>query len=106
MNQNQNMVQNPKKEVPKTKEMNDKDYITCILETEKNMAKNYAVALNEASNEPLFEDYFTMFQDIQKMQRNLYELMFQKGWYPLERADATKVEQKYNQLSGEQEELE
>lgn len=105
MDQNQNMVQNPKNEVPKTTEMNDKDYITCVLEGEKNMAKNYVVALTEASNEPLFEDYFTMYQSIQKMQRNLYELMFQKGWYPLERSESAKIEQKYNQLSQEREEL-
>lgn len=105
MEQNQNMIQNPKTEVPNTTEMNDKDYITCVLEGEKNMAKNYVVALTEASNEALFEDYFTMYQAVQKMQRDLYELMFQKGWYPLEKAEPDKIEQKYQQLTNEKQQL-
>lgn len=102
---NQNMVENEKTEVPNTKEMNDKDYIGSILNVEKNLSNNYSIVLNEASNEWLYQEYFDMFTKIQTKQRELYELMFRKGWYPLEKAEDTKITQKYNQLSQEKEQL-
>ena len=97
---NNNIVQAPKTEVPETTEMNDQNYLNSLLETEKNMSNNLSIALNEASNETLYQELKTMFDEIQVMQRKLYELAFSLGWYPLEKAEATKITQKYNQLSG------
>lgn len=105
MNNNSNMVENPKVEVPTTKEMNDKDYITSILTIEKNMSNDYSIALNEASNECLYQEYLDMFLKVQNKQREIYELMFQKGWYPIEKAESTKVMEKYNQLTNELQQL-
>ena len=51
-----NKISNPKTDVPNTSEMNDKDYITTMLSIEKAMAKDYAVALTEASNTDLYND--------------------------------------------------
>ena len=71
-----NKIKNPKTEVPETLEMNDKDYITTMLTIEKGMVKDYAVALTEASNTELFNDYNDMFNEITKLQREIYNLMF------------------------------
>ena len=49
-----NKVQNPKTEIPANSNMNDRDFLNDILESEKNMSVNYTYALNEASNEELF----------------------------------------------------
>lgn len=98
-------VQNPKTEVPATKEMNNKDYLNAILETEKNMSVNMCIALNEASNETLFQELYTLFEDIKKSQRELYELAFRKGWYPLEKETPNKIQEKYNMLKQELQEL-
>ena len=49
-----NKVQNPKIELDSSIEMNDENYLNDILETEKNMSVNFTYALNEASNETLF----------------------------------------------------
>lgn len=98
-------IQNPKTEVPATKEMNDKDYLNAILETEKNMGVNMCIALNEASNEELFDELYDLFKDIKNAQRNLFELAFRKGWYPLEKELPNKITEKYNMLNQELQEL-
>lgn len=99
-------IQNPKTEVPATKEMNDKDYLNDILETEKNMSVNMCIALNEASNEELFDELYELFEDIKKSQRDLFELAFRKGWYPLEKETPNKITEKHSMLSQELQELE
>lgn len=93
-----NKICNPKTEVPQTKEMNDCNYLTDMLETEKNMSVNLCIALNEASNEDLFEELKDLFEDVKECQRDLYELSFKKGWYSLEAAEQNKIEQTYNEL--------
>ena len=41
--------------------LNDKDYISSLLSTLKQLVKNYAVSLTEASNETLYGEYKEMF---------------------------------------------
>lgn len=100
-----NKISNPKTEVPETKEMNDKDYITTVLTIEKAMVKDYAVALTEASNNDLYEDYCDMFNDVSDLQREIYNLMFKKGWYCLEQSDQNKITQKLNMIGQEFQQL-
>lgn len=96
---NNNKIQNQKTEVPQTNQMNDRDLLNDMLETEKNMSVNFTYALNEASNEELFQEIYNMFQNIKECQRDLYELAFRKGWYTLEKAEDTKITEEINNLS-------
>lgn len=96
---NNNKVQNQKTEVPQTIEMNDENYLNNMLETEKNMSVNMTIALNEASNETLYNELYEMFLQIKNAQRDLYELAFRKGWYSVEKAEQTKISEEYNSLS-------
>lgn len=102
---NNNKVQNPKTEVPATKEMNDSDMLNDLLETEKNMTNNYSIALNEASNEWLYDELIKLFKDTQDLQREMFELSFKKGWYVLEHAEEQKVTQEINKLTTKANEL-
>ena len=52
---NNNQVKNPKTEVPTGTNLNDKDYISSLLSSLKDMVKNYTIALTEASNESLYQ---------------------------------------------------
>ena len=52
-----NSISNPKTEVSKGTSLNDKDYMNSLLGTLKEMVKNYAVALTEASNENLYNTF-------------------------------------------------
>ena len=56
-----NKICNVKTEVPEQREMNDKDYITAMLEIEKSAVKNLSVSLTEASNNDLYNDFYDMF---------------------------------------------
>ncbi len=100
-----NQISNPKVEVEKGIDLNDKDYITCILTSLKELEKNYAIALTEASNEELYQKYFNIFESISKLQREVYEVMFKKGWYILEQAEQLKIQNKYQTLNKEYQDL-
>ena len=101
MDNNSNMINNPKTEVSTGIGLNDKDYLNCLLNTLKEMVKNYAVALTEASNENLYNNYKELFDRYSKLQRDVYELMFRNGWYSLERAETQKINSKIQMLSQE-----
>ena len=98
---NNNKISNPKKEVPKGICLNEKDYMNELLSCLKEMTKNYAVALTEASNEVLYNKYNNIFSDISSLQREVYEVMFKYGWYCLEKAESQKISQKYQMLNQE-----
>ena len=101
-----NKVQNPKIELDSSIEMNDENYLNDILETEKNMSVNFTYALNEASNETLFNEIYEMFKQIKASQRNLIELSFRKGFYTLEKAETNKINEEYNTLLNKFNEIE
>lgn len=101
-----NEISNPQTEVSKGIELNEKDYINCLLSTLKEMSKNYVISMTEASNEALYNRYKEIFNKISELQRETYEVMFKKGWYKLEKAEQQKISNKYNTLKKEYEELE
>lgn len=103
---NSNMISNPKTEVPTGKSLNDKDYLNCLLNSLKEMVRNYAIVLTEASNENLYNNYKEMFDNYSKLQREVYELMFYNGWYSLEKAEVQKISSKIQMLSQEITDLE
>ena len=98
---NNNEMKNPKTEVSKGVKLNDKDYMNSLLGTLKEMEKNYTVAMIEASCEKLYQEYKTMFDAYSSLQREVYELMFKKGWYVLEKAELNKINSKFQTLSQE-----
>ena len=98
---NNNKISNPKTEVPLGISFNDKDYINTLLSCLKEMVKNYATVLTEVSNETLYNEYKTMFDDYSSLQREVYETMFRKGWYIVEIVDDQKIKQKYQCLNQE-----
>ena len=98
---NNNQISNPKVEVPTGISLNDKDYISSLLSTLKQLVKDYAVILTEVSNETLYNEYKEMFNTYSSLQREVYELMFRKGWYVLEKSDANKISNKYQTLNQE-----
>ena len=98
---NNNQISNPKTEVPKGMKLNDKDYMNSLLSSLKEMVKNYAIALTEASNENLYNQYKCIFDEYATLQREVFETMFRKGWYSLEAAQSQKINSKYQMLNQE-----
>ncbi|MCQ6266697.1 spore coat protein [Fictibacillus sp. WQ 8-8] len=100
MNNNQNKIQNPESQVPKTPQMNDRDFLNDILSYEKYMTASYSTAMNEASHDALYQEIHSIFDETKNMQRELYELMFQKGWYALTPEQPQKLQQAAQQFTG------
>lgn len=98
---NNNQISNPQKEVPTGIKMNDKDYANSLLSCLKEMSKNYTIAMTEVSNESLYQKYNNVFNQILTLQREVYEMMFRKGWYILEKADNQKTSSKLQMLQQE-----
>jgi len=95
-----NKIHNQETKVPKTPQMNERDFINDMLTTEKYLAQSYNTALNEASHNDLYEELLSIYTETQNTQRSLYELMFQKGWYSLESQDPSKLQKAYDQFQG------
>ena len=93
-----NKIENEKVNVPCGKCMNDKDYANSLLSCLKELVKNYATVLTEASNEVLYNKYKEMFDTYASMQRDVFEFMFRMGWYKLEKADNNKICEKQQML--------
>lgn len=98
--QNQNAIQNPETQITKTPQMNDRDFINDILTTEKYMTDAYTTALHECSHDQLYRDVLAIYNETANAQREVYNLMFRKGWYKVEAAEPQKLQQSYQQFQG------
>ena len=100
-----NNINNKKIKVPTGINLNNKDYLTILLTNLKEMEKNMATTMTEASNERLYEHYKNMFENYSELQRKTYELMFKNGWYTLEKAQKTKINNLIKNLVSELKDL-
>lgn len=81
--------------------MADKDFVMDILEMEKNMAVNMTYALNEASCENLYKEFFKMFESISKTTKELFTYAFNENIYTLEEESKPKITKAISSLKGE-----
>ena len=77
----------------------EQDNIMILLELEKNMVKNYSVAITEASNDYLNNEFTKLFEDSKQAQRELFNFALSKGWYQIEAAEQNKISQEQQKLS-------
>ena len=94
-------IKNTKSQVKKGNNMNDEDILNDVLISYKHLVSSYAIALNEASNKNIYKLYYDVFSSSSKMQADLFDLSFKKGWYQLEMAQDNKIEEKLNCLTNE-----
>jgi spore coat protein CotF len=73
-------------------EMNDRDRINDILATEKHLTNGYCVGLNEMQNPKLRKVIQDVLKNTQDAQAQIFDQMFQKGWYKMKVADKQEVE--------------
>ena len=92
-------LKNNKTAVKKGKKLNDEDILNDILISYKHLVSSYAIALNEASNKSVYNLFLEIFINSSKMQADLFDVSFKKGWYTIETADETKIDNTYNKFS-------
>lgn len=78
--------------------VNDRDRMQDLLAQEKYMTVGYNIALNEASHDELFQVLKENADTCHQMQRQVFDTMFQKGWYKLPVADAQAMAHAYEQF--------
>ncbi len=101
--QNPNIIKNskpPGEPQVKGPEMNDRDRLNDILATEKYLTDGFNISVREASHDELYQDWMQILTETQQASRDLFNLMFQKGWYKLEAEEQQKLDQTYQQFSG------
>lgn len=80
-------------------EMNDRDRINDILAMEKYLSNGYNVGLNEMQNPVLRQVIQSILNDVHTTQFQIFDQMFQKGWYKMTVADPQEIQQKHTQFS-------
>ncbi|MDF1508551.1 spore coat protein [Robertmurraya sp. DFI.2.37] len=102
-NQQQNkQIANPSTgQLPKVKtpEMNERDFMNDGLSTCKYLTDSLNVAVREASHDQLYQEFLQILEETHQSSRDLFNLMFKKGWYKLEAAEQQKVDQAHQQFS-------
>lgn len=94
-----NTIRNPELQVPNTPQMNDRDFITDMLSTEKYMTTSYSYAVHEASHTKLYQDILSIYTETQECQRDLYNVMFKKGFYSITPEQPQTLQQTQTQFT-------
>jgi spore coat protein CotF len=100
-----NKIENPKTPVQEGINYNCCDFVNIAMTIEKNMSNNYSIAIDEASNTNLYNEYFDMFEKIKDNARNLYDFSFKNGWYSLTLEDVNEVRTKLQELESKMDAL-
>jgi len=81
-------------------EMNDRDRLNEALNYEKYLSFGYTTGLNEMQNPDLHRDVQQILNDVHNLQFQLFEEMFNRGWYKMTAADAQEIGQAFQQFDG------
>lgn len=100
---NPNKVENKRvKPLPSEEAYNDSDKLNDLLLCAKTINKSYGTFAEEASNDTLYTKIGDLSKDMGQLARDVFNLMFDKGWYKLERQDEDKIKQIHSQYKKEQ----
>ena len=73
--------------------MNDQERITDLILTEKKMTGNYDTFASECVNVKRRDDFLRILHEEHMIQSDLFQKAQSKGWYQVEPAAASKVQQ-------------
>ena len=99
------IIKNECEQVPEIECMNDEDILNDIMLCEKNISNSYSVAINEMSNKYLYKEVMSIFEDTKDMSRDIFNLMFEKGWYSIPVEEDKKIEKSYTKYNNKLSEL-
>lgn len=98
------MIKNPSTGVPEVKgpEFNDRDIINDVLATEKYLTDSYNVFVKETSHEDLYRLTMGILNETHQATRDVFNLMFKKGWYTLTSTQKQALQQTKQQFTNYQ----
>lgn len=89
----------------KSKNYSEKDISTNLLVTLKHMKQEFNTFTQEASNETLYTDIFTLYESISQLQRDVFEMMSAQGWYKMTADTNKNISKAYTKFSKSESEL-
>jgi len=95
-------IKNPSTQVPKGTELNDRDRLNDMLATEKWLTDGFNVFVRETSHQQLYHDVLQILNETHHACRDVFNLMFEKGWYSLHPEQPSHVADHYQKFSGYQ----
>lgn len=73
-------------------EMNDKELVTDLLDSEKLLCSVYKTATVEAATPNIRTEFKEALNDTLDIQNNIFDTMNKNGWYPVDAADPSKIQ--------------
>ena len=98
-------IKNKCEQTPKDECMSEEDILNDILLSEKNISNSYSIAINEMSNKYLYKKVMNVFEDTKDIARDIFNLMFEKGWYTVPVEEDKKIEKSYTKYNNKLNEL-
>lgn len=80
-------------------EMNDRDQVNDIMAFQKYLSNGYNTGLSESQNPQLYQAVQQMLVNVHQSQHELFNVMFEKGWYKMKAADAQEIQQAHDQFT-------
>lgn len=93
------IVQNEMKNVGNETDFNDKDILMDVLTSCKALLNIYYTYISETSNKTLYDKIQILSKEINDIQREVFNLLFELGWYKIEAEPKTKIQKKYKTLT-------
>lgn len=76
----------------------EKDISTNLLVTLKHMKAEFNVFTQEASNPQLYDLIYDVYLQISNLQRDVFQMMSNQGWYPLSNDTAANISKAYTKF--------
>lgn len=80
-------------------QMSDRDHLNDILTLEKYLTSSYNTALNELQNPALHQTVQTILNDVHGQQFQMFNEMWENGWYKIKAANQQEISQTHQQFS-------
>ena len=93
-------IKNPSSPFEKGQEFSDRDRLNDILATEKYLTDGFNVFVREASHQDLFQDVLYILNETHHACRNVFNLMFEKGWYSLHPEQPSQIAKEHRKFAG------
>ena len=93
-------IKNPSAPFDKGTEFNDRDRLNDMLATEKWLTDGFNVFVRETSHQDLYNDVLHVLNDTHHACRDVFTLMFEKGWYSLHPEKPSHIADHYQKFSG------
>ena len=79
--------------------LNDKDILNVLLAGHKLAATGYSTLVLESANSNLRSDVTGILEKTFEQQKNIFDVMSSKGWYPVQSASVTEINDAKKQVA-------